>query len=431
MKFAEFIADIAIYGLIISLMVHHFFLQSFKVMTRSMEPTLIGDVDCGDRILVKKHAYIFKKPQRWDPIVFFYPQNNRQIFIKRLIGLPGEKVHIRNGEIYIDNMIVRKPPKVVNELLYPLFKTHDNIEYNWEYSNKWQVNAREISVKTKQITWCEYKNTITNRYEPINNQRFFYRKQYAYPVGGSERVGEIRLKFNVSLLDSSGKLFLELREGEYRFLCEMSTQNSGQISRYQSENDEVLQKVNFAEKLQKNQSITFENIDDLITLTINNKVVAKLNYAKKEEKAPRLTYDTSLRWGVSNGSFIFSNIALWRDIYYIAKRDFFGGLTSFNVPNNHYFALGDNPPNSRDSKDWQIFRFFYQNGIAVEGDQKNFPHGETRKFTDIYGFERNIPNDILKEDYLSRQEAPFIPGSYIIGRAIFVFWPITRCKIIY
>ncbi len=54
----------------------------------------------GDRILVGKFSYEWGEPQRWDVIVFKYPYNAKQNYIKRLVGLPDELVRIRNGDVY-------------------------------------------------------------------------------------------------------------------------------------------------------------------------------------------------------------------------------------------------------------------------------------------------------------------------------------------
>jgi len=54
----------------------------------------------GDRILVNKFAYMFDEPDRWDVIVFKNPRDATENYIKRLIGLPNEKVLISNGDIY-------------------------------------------------------------------------------------------------------------------------------------------------------------------------------------------------------------------------------------------------------------------------------------------------------------------------------------------
>ncbi len=58
----------------------------------------------GDRILVSKFAYQFDDPQRWDVIVFRYPKQSWTNYIKRLVGLPGETLDVRDGDIFV------KPP---------------------------------------------------------------------------------------------------------------------------------------------------------------------------------------------------------------------------------------------------------------------------------------------------------------------------------
>ena len=69
----------------------------------------------GDRILVGKFPYDFVEPQRWDIVVFKYPGDAKTNYIKRLVGLPGETVHIEHGDIFTKHEdsaleIQRKPP---------------------------------------------------------------------------------------------------------------------------------------------------------------------------------------------------------------------------------------------------------------------------------------------------------------------------------
>ncbi|MEY4181348.1 MAG: hypothetical protein RLY70_4923 [Planctomycetota bacterium] len=70
----------------------------------------------GDRILVNKFSYDFGDPRRWDVIVFKYPNNAKQNYIKRLVGLPGEAIKVRHGDVLIRKpgeqsfKIARKPP---------------------------------------------------------------------------------------------------------------------------------------------------------------------------------------------------------------------------------------------------------------------------------------------------------------------------------
>lgn len=61
----------------------------------------------GDRILVSKFAYELSEPERWDVIVFKYPGNAKQNYIKRLVGLPNETLWIRHGDIYCRKSTLR------------------------------------------------------------------------------------------------------------------------------------------------------------------------------------------------------------------------------------------------------------------------------------------------------------------------------------
>ena len=54
----------------------------------------------GDRILVSKFTYTLGDPERWDVIVFKYPGNPKQNYIKRLVGLPNETLTLRHGDVY-------------------------------------------------------------------------------------------------------------------------------------------------------------------------------------------------------------------------------------------------------------------------------------------------------------------------------------------
>ncbi|MGE3315589.1 MAG: signal peptidase I, partial [Planctomycetaceae bacterium] len=61
----------------------------------------------GDQLLVNKSAYDFRSPDRWDVIVFRNPYRPSQAYVKRAIGLPGERVQIIDGDIYINGEICR------------------------------------------------------------------------------------------------------------------------------------------------------------------------------------------------------------------------------------------------------------------------------------------------------------------------------------
>lgn len=75
-----------------------FVIINVRVPSGSMENTIMTK----DRLIGFRFSYWFDEPQRGDIILFSYPVDEKQTYIKRVIGLPGETVEIRDGKIYID-----------------------------------------------------------------------------------------------------------------------------------------------------------------------------------------------------------------------------------------------------------------------------------------------------------------------------------------
>ncbi|MFT7636890.1 MAG: signal peptidase I, partial [Candidatus Omnitrophota bacterium] len=103
-----------IIALILTLIIRTFVVQAFKIPSGSMYPTLM----VGDKLFVNKFLYKFDDPQRWDVIVFKYPEDPKKDFIKRLIAFEGETVEIRDGGIYIDGAKQTLPEEIDENLYY-------------------------------------------------------------------------------------------------------------------------------------------------------------------------------------------------------------------------------------------------------------------------------------------------------------------------
>lgn len=82
----------------IALFVDNFLIVNAQIPSGSMENTIMT----GDRVVGNRLSYLTKDPERYDIIIFKYPDDESQLFIKRIIGLPGETVEIRDCHIYID-----------------------------------------------------------------------------------------------------------------------------------------------------------------------------------------------------------------------------------------------------------------------------------------------------------------------------------------
>lgn len=76
-----------------------FVFTNIRVPTSSMENTIMS----GSRLIGSKLVYHFNEPQRYDIAIFEFPDNEELDYVKRIIGLPGEKVQIKNGLVYIND----------------------------------------------------------------------------------------------------------------------------------------------------------------------------------------------------------------------------------------------------------------------------------------------------------------------------------------
>ena len=172
-----------IYALFIALIIRTFLFQPFYIPSSSMEPNLL----IGDRLFVSKYTYGYskhsfpfspnfsnkrfftKKLTRGDVIVFKTPVDNRTDYIKRLIGLPGDKLQIIEGEIFLNNnKLVR------NKIDFP-----DKINCG---TNEISVNAyNEILPNGKEYT------AVYNSIETMKNTDAFLVPKNHYFFMGDNR----------------------------------------------------------------------------------------------------------------------------------------------------------------------------------------------------------------------------------------------------
>jgi len=97
LSFSIEILKIAVIALAIVMPIRYFLFQPFIVKGESMSPNF----ESGDYLIVDEISYRFAEPKRGDVVVFKYPKDTTQRFIKRIIGLPGETVVVKNGEVSV------------------------------------------------------------------------------------------------------------------------------------------------------------------------------------------------------------------------------------------------------------------------------------------------------------------------------------------
>lgn len=128
-----------------------------RVDGTSMEPTLHN----GELILVNKLAYKLGGPTRGDVIVFYFPRDPEQEYIKRLVGLPGDTVRVENGQLYVNDQLVDEPyiaaaPNYPGEWLVPdgqYFVLGDNRNNSYDSHNWGSVPGDYVVGKAVFIYW--------------------------------------------------------------------------------------------------------------------------------------------------------------------------------------------------------------------------------------------------------------------------------------
>jgi signal peptidase I len=126
-KTKEYIESIII-AILIALFIRTFIICAYKIPSRSMVPTLL----VGDHILVNKFLYGVKipllrntiipvaNPQRGDIVVFIYPNDRSKDFIKRVIGVGGDKIEIKNKKIFINDKEYKDSRGIYSDnIIYP------------------------------------------------------------------------------------------------------------------------------------------------------------------------------------------------------------------------------------------------------------------------------------------------------------------------
>lgn len=165
--------------------------------TDGLTPNILNQIDAddvefqksypGDRILVNKYGFGFNAPERWDVVVFKFPGNGDMNYIKRLVGLPNERLMLYQGDVFTKTLegddeyqIARKPAEKVAAMLQPVHDTaHEPVqlyEAGWPLRwapttpDGWQENPQpdgmvinqNLSIDQpadeKQIDWIRYRH---------------------------------------------------------------------------------------------------------------------------------------------------------------------------------------------------------------------------------------------------------------------------------
>ncbi len=172
--------EVAVIAIGAVFLIRNFLVQPFLVSGLSMTPNFHD----GDYLLVDELTYRFREPERGEVAVFRYPNNESTFFIKRIIGLPGERVVVKDGQITLFNSEYPRgvvltedylPKGIVTsgsgEFEIPqgkYFVLGDNRSYSFDSRSWGLLEAKEIIGLTRLRLW------------PLGSLRAFAAPEYGY-----------------------------------------------------------------------------------------------------------------------------------------------------------------------------------------------------------------------------------------------------------
>jgi signal peptidase I len=360
----------------------------------------------GNRILVNKFWYKFKNPQRWDVVVFIYPlydltckncslhfpdtrwydglrcqrcgstsfSKKKKNYIKRLVGLPGEKLQILNGDIYINDKIQRKPDHVQDILWLPVYDSH--YPPKEESTSTWIASSNTWKIDKKTLTLDNLSDGNPDTSLVTFGRHILDHNGYNNRSGNNE-MGDIKISFDATPLHGSQCLELILEKNNDEFTAIIPT-NDTNMNGYLKKSGNVVMEKDIHVQTGKTHKIEFSNVDQVVTLSIDNQKVFVYDDEDGTVPQPRSFDTSSIRFGGTDVNAVFENIKIFHDIYYTdLSPGTLGTAQPIQLGEKDYFMLGDNSRNSNDSRIWK-----------------------------------------------------FVPEKNIVGKAFFVFWPLNNIRFI-
>jgi signal peptidase I len=318
----------------------------------------LGDISRGDRILVNKFVYRFRDPKRYEVAVFKFPERpQEENYIKRLVGLPGETLDIRNGDIYADGKITRKPPELQESLWLPVYESR-YVEKDrggergpaWaQKSGHWRPNNERTQFKGKaqegETAWLAFNRPITDvscyNDSPRTRNGLHAVRDVRVAFGAKLEGGET-LALLASLVFGDDVLTAECRVAENQIVLFRSGRKLASADCQLSAGVPI--------------ELAFWRADEQVCVSVNGDQVLLRPLGPTPDGVGDSTSHSTVRIGVRGGDAIIKEPAVFRDVYYRTELPPPYQTVSFpyKIPKDSYFALGDNSSNSTDSRKWGI-----------------------------------------------------------------------------
>ena len=322
----------------------------------------------GDRVLVHRGAYLRRMPERWEVAAFRLPEQPRHIAVKRIVGLPGESVQIRHGDVFIDGHIARKALVEQRALATPVHDSRFAPQREpkppprWTSAapgGTWRIDGPRFyhpEAVDPQVDWCEYRHwrpTWGSRAQvleaPVSDDSGY--NQGSSARGGAAGVApDLMLAFRVIEARGSGKLLIRARDGRRQFTWRLDF--AARRFDVLCERPAAVGPSGPLPDLPPNAILEASLFDRQFLVAIDGRTLATVPFS---ETAPPTSDPRPFAIGVQALAVVLGDPLVLRDVYYIRPLGLAaggGGDAPHRLGPDEYFVLGDNSPVSVDSRNW-------------------------------------------------------------------------------
>lgn len=332
----------------------------------------------GDRLLVQKFLFDLRPPRRWEVAVFQTPNDPRQSYVKRVVGLPGESILLQDGDLFIDGKIARKAPAEQRALRILVFdQEHPSDEA--DQFPRW-VSRRGEQGRPMETGWRRDGGIL--KHEPKSGldaeedwlyYRHWDRARQDYgqirddcPYNGADfpaenRIRDVMVEAKVALGTDVRALILRITSGGDAFRVTIPADSRGPV--VVRRNGRELEARNQRGGLSTSsggsplrQSLEASVFDRRLCVAIDGvPLFDPIDYDDPQGRSDSQISPIAI--GVIGGSVALEGLKVYRDVYYterlesVPTRPFAVG-EPYQLGPDEFFVLGDNSPLSNDSRFW-------------------------------------------------------------------------------
>ncbi len=341
----------------------------------------VDAVECnGDRLLVQKFLFDFRRPRRWEVAVFHSPSEPDQAYVKRVVGLPGEAVQIVDGDLFIDGRIARKTLAEQRAMRILVFDNDyipaDSDRFpRWRFrgdkfrravESGWKAEGTRFVHKPTRTSqdredWLEYLH-----WDPDRGRHGAVRDFCPYNGAdprGDDVVRDLMIEADVAVSPGMKAVGLRIDHGLDHFAITLPV--DGRARPEVTRNGRVLDLANARGGLRSSPEgsprfarLEASAIDRRITVALDGvPLFDPIDY--EGPGVPSFGPPASpLAIGALGGSMEVRGVRIYRDLYYTGNlsagpRRPFGVDRPYQLGEDEFFVLGDNSPVSNDSRFWE------------------------------------------------------------------------------